>query len=293
MSTPRHVYLFLAIGLVAASQSANIIRLGDASPIAIAAWRLLFASLLLAPIAGRSLATVRSLTVKEWGLMVIAGAALATHFFAWIGAVQLTTVANAAMAFSINPVFTAIAGYLIFGERVTKNLALSIAFGLAGVTVICWSDLSFAPNHFLGDAVALLSSILFTVYFLLGKALRQKLPTTAYVTILYAIAAITSFAFMLARGIPFLGYSNQTWLCFGLMALIPTMIGHTSMNNAVRYIQAGTISTATLTEPLLAGLVAYFAWHEAITIWSGIGYVLICISVLVLVSQRTPALKAL
>ncbi|MEE8410659.1 MAG: hypothetical protein V3T05_13745 [Myxococcota bacterium] len=40
------IYIFLAIGLVAASQSGNIIRIGDAHPVAIAAWRLLLASLL-------------------------------------------------------------------------------------------------------------------------------------------------------------------------------------------------------------------------------------------------------
>ncbi len=286
MSIPRQVYLFLAVGLVATSQSANIIRLGDAHPVAITAWRLLFAALMLAPIAGRSLAEVRRLTGREWVLLGVAGAALATHFFAWIGAVQLTTVANASMAFSINPVITATAGYLIFGEKVTKNLTLSIIFGVAGVTVICWSDLSFEPGHLLGDAAAVLCSVLFTVYFLLGKTLRRKLPTSVYVTVLYTIAAAISFATMSMMDIPTLGYSDQTWVCFLLMALIPTMIGHTSMNNAVRYISAGRISAATLTEPLLAGLVAYYAWDEAITIWTGLGYILISISVLVLLSER-------
>ena len=48
----------------------------------------------------------------------MAGAALATHFFAWIAAVQLSTVANAAVFFSVNPVIIALAGYFIFGERV-------------------------------------------------------------------------------------------------------------------------------------------------------------------------------
>jgi RarD protein len=285
MSTPRKVYLFLAIGLVAASQSGNIIRLGDAHPLAIAAWRLLFASILLAPIAGRSLLEVRKLTGRDWGLMVVAGVALATHFWAWIAAVQLTTVANASMGFAINPVITATAGYLFFRERVTKKLALSIFIGFLGVSVICWSDLSLDSDHLVGDGVALLCSALFTVYFLLGKKLRQKLPTTAYVTVLYGIAAVCCFATMWAMDIPAFNYSNQTWVCFLLMALIPTMIGHTSMNNAVKYISAGRISAATLVEPLLAGLVAAFVWNEAITIWSGIGYVLICTSVLVLVSE--------
>ncbi|MFH1998980.1 MAG: hypothetical protein ABIK28_04820, partial [Planctomycetota bacterium] len=48
MSASKKIILYLCIGLLAASQSANIIRIGDAHPIALAAWRLLIASLLLA-----------------------------------------------------------------------------------------------------------------------------------------------------------------------------------------------------------------------------------------------------
>ena len=47
-------------------------------------------------------------------------------------------------------------------------------------------------------------------------------------------------------------------------------------------------SIATLSEPLLAGLVAYFAWDEPITLQTAAGYVLICASVAVLASDWKP-----
>ena len=64
------------------------------------------------------------------------------------------------------------------------------------------------------------------------------------------------------------------------------MLGHTSFNNALRYIPAGKIATATLSEPLLAAAVAFYAWGEGITIQTAAGYIVICLSVLVLVSDR-------
>ncbi|MCP4603100.1 MAG: DMT family transporter [Proteobacteria bacterium] len=283
MSVPQRVYLFLAVGLVAASQSGNIIRIGDAHPVVITTWRLLLATVLLAPLARHKLTSLMHLTKGEIGLLVTAGLALAFHFFAWIAAVQLTNVANAAMFFSINPVITATAGYLIFGERFNKRLLLSIALGMAGVAVIAGGDFTFNRGHLLGDGAAVLCSVLFTVYFLLGKRLRQKLPTSAYVTSVYGIAAVFGVFTMLILDLPFVDYTPRTWLCFSLMALVPTMIGHTSLNNALRYIEAGRISTATLSEPVLAGFVAYFAWDESITGCAAVGYVLICASVLVLV----------
>jgi len=288
MSVPKKVWVFLAIGLIAASQSGNIIRIGDAHPAAIAAWRLLIAAVLLAPLAGRDLAALGRLTRKEIVLLLLAGLTLAAHFLAWIAAVQLTTVANAAVFFAINPVITATAGYLIFGERASRRLAISIGIGLLGVAALGWSDLSFSPEGLPGDGAALLCSVLFTVYFLLGKRLRRVLPTGAYVTSIYGVASAFSFAALIAFGEPLVTYDGRTWLCFALMALVPTVIGHTSFNNALRYVDAGRISAYTLSEPLLAGFVAYLAWGEQITLGVLVGYALISASVLVLVSEGDP-----
>lgn len=286
MTVPRRVVIFLCIGLAAASQSGNIIRLGEAHPVAMAAWRLLIASCLLAPLAGRDLLKLRELSRREVALLVAAGLALAAHFFTWIAAVQLTTVANAAVFFSINPVITAAGGWLVFGECVGGRLLVSIVLGIMGVAVIGGGDLSFSREHLPGDGMAILCSILFTVYMLLGKRLRRVLPTTAYVTAIYGVAALAGFACLPFFGLPLAGYSPATWLCFFLLALFPTMIGHTSINNASRYIHAGKIATATLSEPLLAGLVAWYAWNEAVSLQTAVGYAVICLSVLVLVSDR-------
>jgi len=286
MAVPRSVYLFLALGLLAASMSGNIIRLGEAHPVAISAWRLLIASALMAVLARRQLKVLLELTGKEAVLLVLAGVSLALHFFAWIAAVQMTTVANAALFFSINPVITATFGWLIFRERVGRLLVVSIALGLGGVALIGWGDLDLRPEHVLGDISALVCSLLFTAYFLLGKRLRRKLPTRVHVTGVYAVGAVTSFACMLALDLPLVAYSQMTWLCFVLMALVPTMLGHTSMNHALAHLPAGWISAATLSEPLVAGLVAYVAWGETVT-WQGVaGYVVICLSVFLVVLDR-------
>jgi drug/metabolite transporter (DMT)-like permease len=289
MKIPLRVALFLAIGLIAASQSGNLIRLGDAHAVAIAAWRLGLASLFLLPLAWGRLHELRSLDGSDRNLLILAGAALAGHFFAWIAAVQNTTVANAATFFAINPVLTAGAGWLFYREPITPRFAISIALGLCGVAIMGASDFRLQPDHLFGDALAVLCSILFTAYFLLGKRVRRTLDNRVYVTSLYGVAAVVSFATLALLGLPLTDYDSRTWLCFLLMALIPTMIGHTSLNYALRYIAAGRISTLTLTEPFMAGLVAWYAWDEAIRLSTAIGYVLVSLSVLVLFmdSDRT------
>jgi drug/metabolite transporter (DMT)-like permease len=288
MTIPRRVTLFLGLGLCVASQSGNIIRLGEASPVAMVAWRLLLATLLLAPLAGRDLARLFKLGKKETLLLAVTGVVMAAHFIAWVAAVQLTTVANAAVFFSFNPVLTATAAYFLFHERASSRLFISIGLGIAGVAIIGGGDLSFNREHITGDLTALLSALLFSVYFLLGKRLRRILPTSAYVTAVYGIATVVAFLCLLGLRLPVLDYAPITWLAFLLLALGPTMIGHTSFNHALRYIDAGRISAATVSEPLLAGIVAFFAWGEAVTVQTAAGYLFISASVWVLVTDWNP-----
>ncbi len=283
----KHVYAFLALGLVAASQSGNIIRLGEAHPVAIAGWRLLIAAALLGPMAGSRIRQLARLTGREKWLLLAAGAVLACHFFAWIAAVQMTTVARAAIVFAVNPVLTGVAAWLVFRERFTLRLGVSIGLGLLGVAVIGLEGLDPTHGSVAGDAMALLCSVLFTAYFLLGKRLRRTLDNRVYVPALYGIAALVSFGVMLALGVELIDYDGQTWLCFGLMALIPTALGHTSFNHALKYIAASKISVATLTEPALASVVAYFAWDEPVTAVALAGYALIASSVVALMSEKT------
>lgn len=283
MTVPRSVYLFLIVGLISASQSGNIVRLGEAHPFAIATWRLGLAAILLLPLAGSRLNMLRRLRKRDYLLLCLSGLALAAHFFTFIGAVQKTTVANATIFFSMNPVITVTAAYFIFGERLSVSLFLAISLGLIGIVFLGGNDLSLNPEHLAGDGLALLCTIFFSAYLLLGRRLREFLPNMVYVSTVYGLAAIFGFICLAFFDLPIIQYNGVTWLCFILMALIPTMAGHTSLNYAIRYIGASRISTATLSEPLLAGLVAFFAWGEVITWAVFAGYVFICAAVLVLV----------
>jgi drug/metabolite transporter (DMT)-like permease len=286
MKIPRSAVAFLCVGLLAASQSGNIIRIGDAHPVAIAAWRLLIATALLLPLSGPRLGRLRDLDVRGLVGLGAAGIALSFHFITWIAAVQYTTVANASIFFSVNPVLTALGGRLFYGERGSPRLSLSIALGLTGVVVMGAADIQLAPANLAGDALALFCSVMFTAYMLLGKRVRRTLDNRVYVTFLYGIAAVVGFLAMAVLEVPATGYTDRTWLCFLLMALVPTLLGHTSFNYALRWIDAGRLAVFTLVEPALAGLVAWLAWGEEPGVGSIAGYALVCLSVLVLVTEK-------
>ncbi|MBN1337482.1 MAG: DMT family transporter [Deltaproteobacteria bacterium] len=288
MSTPRSVLVLLALGLLAASQSGNLIRIGDASAVAIAAWRLALASLVLLPFVWRGLPALRRLGRKELALLVLGGLALSAHFIAWIAGVQETTVAHAQVTFAVNPLSTSLAAWILIGERPSRRLWIAIALGMAGILVIAWHDLDAAPDRFRGDLVVLLSALCFTAYFLVGRRLRRFLEAPVYACVLYAIASLPCFLLFPFLDIPFVDHGAQNWVCFGLLALVPTVVGHTSFAHALRWIPPNRVSTATLTEPLLGGAVAWMIWDEPVSGATVAGYVLICASVGVLLWDRGP-----
>src|SRR5699024_3386819 len=63
----------------------------------------------------------------------------------------------------------------------------------------------------------------------------------------------------------FLGYSPTIWLWFFALAVIPTFLGHTLFNWALKCVSTSTISIAIVFEPIGASILAYFILGEVVT----------------------------
>src|SRR5207302_862377 len=118
------------------SFSAIFIRLAHAPPFAIALWRNLIATALLAPIAlVRHRDDFRRLSRRDTWVAVLAGVLLAGHFATWIPSVRYTTVAASTVLVTTAPVFVAI-GSAWLGEGVAPRAALGIGLALVGAVVV-------------------------------------------------------------------------------------------------------------------------------------------------------------
>jgi drug/metabolite transporter (DMT)-like permease len=158
--------------------------------------------------------------------------------------------------------------------------------GLAAVAIIAGADLELRPEYLRGDGLIVVSAVAFSTYTLFGRRLRPFVPAATYAALLYAVAGVASFGVLIAVGQPAVAYSPRNWLCFVLMAVIPTGIGHTAINMALRYLSAATVSVLVLAEPSLASLVAYVAWDEPITPAMLVSYALVVVAVAVAVGDR-------
>jgi drug/metabolite transporter (DMT)-like permease len=102
---------------------------------------------------------------------VMGGLALVMAYAGGIGAIQLTSVANAAFLFATSPFIAALLSFLLLGESVRKATWIAMLIGLAAIGFMV-AD-SFTTGNWTGDAIALMSAFgfaLFTVALRWGKA---------------------------------------------------------------------------------------------------------------------------
>ena len=58
------------------------------------------------------------------------------------------------------------------------------------------------------------------------------------------------------------GYPGTTYMMFILLALVPQLLGHSSLNWALRFVPATMVTIAVLGEPVGATLLAFFILKE-------------------------------
>lgn len=267
-----HPYAVLCAAVLAVSWAAPLIRLTAAPPLAIAAWRLTFASLVLLPLFARPAARAgwRDLGPRERWIAALAGVALALHFAAWITSLRLTSVAASAVLVALSPVFAWVLSAVFLRERPSRLQGAGIVLGVVGAAVIALGGArSGGRAVLLGDLLALVGAVCAAAYFVIGRRLRARLGLVAYVTPVYGVAAVVLLLWAAGRGEALGPFGPADWAIFAALAAGPMLVGHTGFNYALRYLPAYTVNVGVLAEPVGATLIAWTlpAIAEAPSAW--------------------------
>jgi len=258
--------LLLPLGILAISSASVLIKICDAPPLIIAAYRLSLASFMLSvPALPRIFQEMREFKARELFLWLLAGVFLSLHFALWVTSLQYTSVASSVVLVTTNPIFVAMASVVFLRERLSTILFLSILIAVLGGVIIAWGDWGEGRSAIYGDFLALGGAVMMTGYLLVGRRIRQKMPLQVYVSLVYGVAGIFLILMALANGDSFFGYPPNTYFIFFLLAVVPQMIGHTAMNWALKFFSATLVAVVLLGEPIGATLLAYLFLGETVT----------------------------
>lgn len=267
--SPLKVYGGLLVGLTAIGLAPIIVRFAaEYSSLMVATIRTVFATLFLLPLylfKKRKGELVEVSSNKEHLLVAAAGIALGLHFIAWITSIYYTSIASASVLVCIHPIILIVAERAWLKVNFRLIVWLGVAISFIGTLLLGYVDIgggSSFPNPVLGNSLAIIAALIFAVYFLIGRQIRQKRSWLGYVFPVYGYAALTCVVVLVAvEGFVF--KVDSTLLMLGLaLAVGPQLLGHGALNYAVKYVSPTLLSTLILAEPILASILGFFVFQE-------------------------------
>ena len=290
------VFMVVFIGIVGVCFSAIWIRLAVDAAVSqnkvgfslfLAAARMIFAAIVLLP-------TWKGFKPKEikpsaYRYAIAAGVCLAIHFATWITSLSYTSIAASTVLVTTNPIWVGLFSWWWYKEKLTLKSSVGIGIALIGGIIIAIADSSNGGNYsnpILGDALALIGAIMSSLYIIFGsQAQRRGLKTKNYVAIAYSTAAACLLTLPFFAGTNYVGYPQKVYFYICLMAVTSQLIGHSSLNWAIRWISPTLISLSLLFEPVLASLLGAIVFSEVPSIELLLGGVIILLGIAVFLNS--------
>jgi drug/metabolite transporter (DMT)-like permease len=172
-------------------------------------------------------------------------------------AVRLTSVANCTLLINVTPVFVIVIAYFFLRERQSALSVTGVAVALAGALVLVGASYAVGGQQLLGDGLALSSALIYSVYIVLTKALRNWVSATRLLkwhTGLICLFLIPLVAFGDSQVFPL---TARGWVIIAALAVISQLIGHGLLTFAMKRVSAGISSMSTLITPILSAIMAW------------------------------------
>ena len=259
-------YLLLLLGVFTGATSVLMIKQSTLHPVPLASYRMLLAAAMLAPLFLRDLRRRRGeFTRVHLRRTLLPGVLLGAHFIAWIFGARMTLMGNANLIVNLVPVAMPFLLYFLARERLSAGELWGTLAALAGVTVLAGGDYRLEGTIFAGDIVCFVAMTLFAAYLALGRRNRDFPTIWLYIVPLHFFGGTVCFLAALAAGCD---VAIRTWndlaMAIGLAA-IPTVLGHTIYNAAMKWFRGQVVSVTGLSQFIFGAALGWLFLREAPT----------------------------
>lgn len=260
---------FLALGGI-------FVRLSTLPPISTGFYRMLFALPILYPLA---ISRVRKLSRRTVWKILLAGAFLGADIILFNISFLYTSVANTTLLANL-VIFTVVpVSFFVFKEKIPAKFLLSILITIGGVVILLSGKADPTELRFLGDALALVTSLFYAGYILMVYRLRDNVDALA-IMLLSSIGAgaVLLVAMLVREGVQVPTTLQALYPLLGL-ALLSQICGQGLMSFALGKVTASLSSILVLTQPVIAALYAFLFFREALTLMEIAGILIISVGI--------------
>jgi drug/metabolite transporter (DMT)-like permease len=198
------------------------------------------------------------------GTTVLAsGVCLAVHFAAYFAALQRLSAAVTLALVSLHPVLLATLEGCCGKERPTRGQWIGVGLATGGALWLVRDELLRGAGSLEGMAWGLLSAVAMAGYLLAGRRATPVLGANLYARRSYTVAAVALGGGLAVAKRSLWPENALEWQLAWLLAVFPTVLGHTPLNAALRHLPASAVSTAFLGELAGASLLVWLVLGEA------------------------------
>lgn len=196
-----------------------------------------------------------------WG-----GIALGTDIALFFSAVKLTSIVNATVIGSLQPIVVGVVAARFFGERIRWQDAGWSLVALAGAVVVVTSGTDQETTSRAGDLLAVGAMFAWSGYFIASKESRNRMTSTEFTagTSLWVVLICAPLGFLFGQDMSFPNASNWAWLV--AMAIGSGVVGHALMNWSLVRIPLWVGSTFTLFIPVASAILAWIFLDEPVSL---------------------------
>ncbi len=266
----RTVYLLLVLVMLLWSGNSIVARAlrEDVPPFTLAFLRWAGASLIVLPIAWRSIMADRPAIRQHWGVILLLGMVGVGSFNAFMySGLQYTTAANSLLVQAAVPALVLLFDRVLFRTRPHLTQIAGCIVAAAGVFVIIFrADLTVIATLSFnrGDALVLCAVILWSLYTVLLR-IRPAINGMSFLALTIVIGALAMAPFSIVelqtRSIHF---SPGAFAGIAYVTIFPSIIAYFLFNWSVEKIGAGDAGQVINLQPLFGALLAALILGEAV-----------------------------
>jgi drug/metabolite transporter (DMT)-like permease len=260
-----------------------LVRLSDTGPVSAGFWRMLLPLPLFALLAWRE-KPIAPASRKTVLILLAAGAFFAADLASWHIGIEQTRLGNATLFGNSGSILLMLWGFIALRRAPHLREGVALAAALGGAAILLGRSLEISTATLVGDLFCLLAGVFYVFYLVPAQNARASMGQFSVLALVCASAAPMLLVIALALGEPVLP-GAKGWLPVVALAMSSQVIGQGLLVYALKHFSPLVVGMALLTQPALAALVGWLAFHEALGLPDIAGMALVSVA-LVLAKGR-------
>ena len=223
---------------------------------------------------------------ERWLLLLVAVSSTASVVL-WAWSLTQTSVANSTVLRNLTPLFTSLCGWLVLKQKFDRQFCWGMLIAIIGAIVIGLDDWQLSGEGFWGDAIALLSALLYAIYLVASEQLRLHRSTTNILFWRCAFGALLVFPVALLTEEYIFPISWSGWLLVIALAVVCQVCGQGLLIYSLNQFSASFVSLFLLLIPINTAILAWLIFAESLSCLNGIAFVLVLLGIYLAQSSQS------